>query len=63
MKDLFPTYSSHQEKNDNEIFLKNMFNISAPNFFKNLIFNGGPIIKRHIISIKDVETFESNILF
>ena len=61
MKELFPTYSSNQEKNDSEVFLKNMFNISAPNFFKNLIFNGGPRIKRHIISINDVETLESNI--
>jgi very-short-patch-repair endonuclease len=61
MKELFPTSSRNKEKNGSEVFLKNMFNISAPNFFKNLIFNGGPRIKRHMISIKDVETLESNI--
>jgi very-short-patch-repair endonuclease len=35
------------------IHLKNMYNISAPGFFKNLIFNGGPNINQGIVSIKD----------
>ena len=35
------------------IHLKNMYNISAPGFFKNLIFNGGPNINPGIVSIKD----------
>ena len=36
-----------------------MFNITVPNFFKNLIFNGGPKINEGIIDIKDIETLES----
>ena len=36
-----------------DIHLKNMYNISAPGFFKNLIFNGGPNINPGIVSIKD----------
>jgi very-short-patch-repair endonuclease len=35
------------------IHLKNMYNISAPGFFKNLIFNGGPNINPGLVSIKD----------
>jgi very-short-patch-repair endonuclease len=35
------------------IHLKNMYNISAPGFFKNLIFNGGPNINPGIVSIND----------
>jgi hypothetical protein len=35
------------------IHLKNIYNISAPGFFKNLIFNGGPKINPGIVSIKD----------
>jgi very-short-patch-repair endonuclease len=35
------------------IHLKNMYNMSAPGFFKNLIFNGGPNINPGIVSIKD----------
>lgn len=31
------------------------------NFFKNLIFNGGPKINENVIDIKDIETLESNI--
>jgi hypothetical protein len=30
-----------------------MYNISAPGFFKNLIFNGGPKINPGIVSIND----------
>jgi very-short-patch-repair endonuclease len=41
------------------IHLKNMFNITAPGFFKNLIFNGGPIIRPGIISIKDKFSIDS----
>jgi hypothetical protein len=33
------------------IHLKNMYNISAPGFFKNIIFNGGPNINPGIVSI------------
>jgi hypothetical protein len=35
------------------IHLKNMYNISTPGFFKNLIFNGGPKINPGIVSIND----------
>ena len=33
--------------------VKNMYNISAPGFFKNLIFNGGPNINPGIVSIEN----------
>jgi very-short-patch-repair endonuclease len=33
--------------------LKNMYNITAPGFFKNLIFKGGPNLNPGVISIKD----------
>ena len=42
-------------------YLKNSFNITAPNFIKNLVFVGGPRAKPGIISIKDADTLESNI--
>jgi very-short-patch-repair endonuclease len=42
-----------EEGNMAAIHLKNMYNISAPGFFKNLIFNGGPNINQRIVSIKD----------
>ena len=64
MQELIPSYSNNN-KNDQangiNVFLKNMFNITAPNFFKNLIFNGGPKINENVIDIKDIETLESNI--
>lgn len=41
------------------IHLKNMYNITAPGFFKNLIFNGGPIIRPGVISIKNKFTLDS----
>ncbi len=41
------------------IHLKNMYNITAPGFFKNLIFNGGPVIRPEVISIKDKLTLDS----
>jgi hypothetical protein len=40
------------------IYLKNSFNITAPNF---KVFNGGPRAKPGMISIKDANTLESNI--
>ena len=43
------------------IHLKNMFNISAPGFFKNLVFIGGPRIKPGIISIRDVSSLKCHI--
>jgi very-short-patch-repair endonuclease len=62
MKELFPSYSNNNNQaNGINVFLKNMFNITAPNFFKNLIFNGGPKINENVIDIKDIETLESNI--
>jgi hypothetical protein len=41
------------------IHIRNMYNISAPGFFKNLIFNGGPNIRPGVISIKDKFTLDS----
>jgi very-short-patch-repair endonuclease len=63
MQELVPSYSTNNNNKANgiNVFLKNMFNITAPNFFKNLIFNGGPKINENIIDIKDIETLESNI--
>jgi len=46
LKELFS-----KEANTVAIHLKNMYNISAPGFFKNLIFNGGPNINPGIVSI------------
>jgi Protein of unknown function (DUF559) len=43
------------------IYLKNSFNITAPNFIKNLVFVGGPRAKPGVISIKDADTLEFNI--
>jgi very-short-patch-repair endonuclease len=42
-----------EEGNMAAIHLKNMYNISAPGFFKNLLFNGGPNINPGIVSIND----------
>jgi Protein of unknown function (DUF559) len=39
-------------------YLKNSFNITAPNFIKNLVFEGGPKINQGIVSIKDSTTLE-----
>ena len=41
------------------IHIRNMYNISAPGFFKNLIFNGGPNIRPGVISINDKFTLDS----
>jgi hypothetical protein len=43
------------------IHLKNMYNVSAPNFFKNLIFKGGPIINPGIVSIKNEAVLNSHV--
>ncbi len=50
-----------EEGNMAAIHLKNMYNISAPGFFKNLIFNGGPNINPGIVSIKDEEVLNYHI--
>jgi len=41
--------------------LKNMYNISAPGFFKNLIFNGGPNINPGIVSIENESSLNYHI--
>lgn len=38
-----------------------MYNISAPGFFKNLIFKGGPKINPRIVSIKDEDALNWHI--
>jgi hypothetical protein len=38
-----------------------MYNISAPGFFKNLIFKGGPNLNPGVISIKDKSTLDFTI--
>ena len=43
------------------VHLKNMYNITTPGFFKNLIFKGGPKIKPGIVSISDEATLDSHI--
>ena len=43
------------------IHLKNMFNVSGPGFFKNLVLFGGPNINRGIVSITDLHSLEVNI--
>ena len=43
------------------IHLRNMYNISAPGFFKNLTFKGGPNLNPGVISIKDKFTLDSMI--
>jgi hypothetical protein len=50
-----------EEGNTAAIHLKNMYNISAPGFFKNLIFNGGPNINPGIVSINDEATLNCHI--
>jgi hypothetical protein len=50
-----------QEANTVDIHLKNMYNISAPGFFKNLIFNGGPNINPGIVSIRNVDSLNYHI--
>lgn len=56
LEELFPENSSLTA-----IHLKNLFNGSAPNFFKNLIFKGGPRIKKGILSINDKDSLNFHI--
>ena len=48
-----------EQGNAASIHLRNMYNISAPGFFKNLIFKGGPNLNPGVISIKDRLTLDS----
>jgi very-short-patch-repair endonuclease len=43
------------------IHLKNMFNVSAPGFFKNLVYFGGPNIKPGIVSIDNLAMLKAHI--
>lgn len=43
------------------IHLKNMFNVSAPGFFKNLVFYGGPNINPGIVSINNLNLLKRQI--
>ncbi len=56
LNDLFPEHG-----NMAGIHLKNMFNESAPGFFKNLIFKGGPNRNEGIVSIKDKDSLNFHI--
>jgi very-short-patch-repair endonuclease len=44
-----------------EVHISNMYNISAPGFFKNLIFNGGPNINPGIVSIESEDSLNYHI--
>jgi very-short-patch-repair endonuclease len=44
-----------------DVHIKNMYNISAPGFFKNLIFNGGPNINPGIVSIGNEDSLSYHI--
>ena len=56
LKDLFP-----ENGNMAAIHLKNMLNETAPGFFKNLIFKGGPNLNEGIVSIKDKDSLNFHI--
>jgi very-short-patch-repair endonuclease len=43
------------------IHLKNMFNVSAPGFFKNLVFFGGPNINPAIVSVNNLNSLKAHI--
>jgi very-short-patch-repair endonuclease len=43
------------------IHLKNMFNVSAPGFFKNLVFFGGPNINPGIVTINNLNSLKAHI--
>jgi very-short-patch-repair endonuclease len=43
------------------IHLKNMFNVSAPGFFKNLVYFGGPNINPGIVSINNLRQLKAHI--
>ncbi|HJT48822.1 MAG TPA: DUF559 domain-containing protein [Nitrososphaeraceae archaeon] len=51
----------NQEANMVDVHIKNMYNISAPGFFKNLVFNGGPNINQGIVSIENEESLNCHI--
>jgi len=53
--------SNSKEGSMADIHLKNMYNITTPGFFKNLIFKGGPNINPGIVSIRDKAKLESHI--
>jgi very-short-patch-repair endonuclease len=50
-----------QEASMVDVHIKNMYNISAPGFFKNLIFNGGPNINPGIVSIENEDSLNHHI--
>jgi hypothetical protein len=50
-----------QEARTVDIHLKNIYNISASGFFKNLIFNGGPNINPGIVSIGNEDSLNYHI--
>jgi hypothetical protein len=50
-----------QEASRVDIHLKNIYNMSAPGFFKNLIFNGGPNINPGIVSIENEDSLNYHI--
>jgi very-short-patch-repair endonuclease len=50
-----------QEASMVDVHIKNMYNISAPGFFKNLIFNGGPNINPEIVSIENEDSLNYHI--
>ena len=56
LKNLFP-----ENGNMAVIHIKNMLNETAPGFFKNLIFKGGPNKNEGIVSIKDKDSLNSHI--
>ena len=43
------------------IHLKNMFNVSAPGFFKNLVFFGGPNINPRLVSINSLKSLKAHL--
>ena len=47
--------------NTSSTYLQNSFNITAPNFIKNLVFEGGPKINPRIVSITDSANLEYHI--
>jgi very-short-patch-repair endonuclease len=50
-----------QEASEVDVHIKNMYNISAPGFFKNLIFNAGPNINPGIVSIESEDSLNYHI--
>ena len=50
-----------QEASMVDVHIKNMYNISAPGFFKNLIFNGGPNINPGIVLIENEDSLNYHI--